>query len=242
MMMAWRVALWSLGACVLALAVWIGIVQWQDAHSPRMQQAKAILPATPWFQASPYAPPTRPQQVVANPACPQPQTTGDGEAPLQTPVPNGVSTFNVAHGRLDALAGFSVDARVLSRREYGDDRPALFSPIDLALGWGPMTDTATIAQLNVRQSNRWYRYGWIGNPPLDPGVIIRSSANMHMIPSNAAVEKALDAVQRDDRVRIDGWLVEAHDRGGWNWRSSMTRDDTGAGACEVIYVCRVTRF
>ncbi len=241
-MMAWRVALWSLGACVIALAAWIAIVQREDARSPQMPRARTSLPATPWFQAPPYSPPTRPQQVMENPACPQPQATGDGEAPLQTPVPNGISTFNVAHGRLDALAGFSVDARVLSRRAYSGDRPALFSPIDLALGWGPMTDGATIAQLNVRQSNRWYRYGWLGSPPLDPAVIVRNSANMHMIPSNAAIEKALEAVQRDDRVRIDGWLVEAHDRGGWNWRSSMTRDDTGAGACEVIYVCRVTRF
>ncbi|MBW8823747.1 MAG: hypothetical protein JF567_05865 [Xanthomonadales bacterium] len=241
-MIAWRVALWSLGACVLALATWIGIVQWQDAHSPRMQQARAVLPATPWFQASPYSPPARSQQVTANPACPQPQAAGDGEAPLQTVVPDGISRFDVAHGHLDALAGFSVDARVLSRRDYSGDRPALFSPIDLALGWGPMTDTATLAQLNVRQSNRWYRYGWVGNPPLDPGTIIRNSANMHMIPSAPSIEKALRSVQRDDRVRIDGWLVEAHDRGGWNWRSSMTRDDTGAGACEVVLVCRVTRF
>lgn len=241
-MMGWRIALWSLGACVLVLAVWIGIVQWQDAHSPRIQQAKAVLPATPWFQASPYSPPLRAQQVTANPACPQPQTIGDGDAPLQTAVPDGISKFDVAHGRLDALAGFSVDARVLSRHDYSGDRAALFSPIDLALGWGPMTDGATLTQLNVRQSNRWYHYGWIGNPPIDPDAIIRNSANMHMIPSDAAVENALRGVQRDDRVRIDGWLVEAHDRDGWNWRSSMTRDDTGAGACEVVYVCRVTRF
>ncbi|PNS07523.1 hypothetical protein [Solilutibacter silvestris] len=241
-MTPWRVALWSLGACVVALAVWIGIVQWQNLHSPRAQLAKAALPAKPWFQASPYAPPVRPQRVTANPACPEPQVTGDGEAPLQTAVPDGIAKFNVTHGRLDALAGFSVDARVLSRRDYSGDRPALFSPIDLALGWGPMTDGTTLAQLNVRQSNRWYRYGWVGNPPLDPGAIIRNSANMHMIPSNAAIENALRAVQRDDRVRIDGWLVEAHDGGGWNWRSSMTRDDSGAGACEVVYVCRITRY
>ena len=238
----WRLALWSLGACVLALAAWIGIVQWQDGHSPRAQLAKAAMPSTPWFDASPYAPPVRPQQVTDNPACPGPQATGDGDAPLQTPVPAGIANFTVRHGHLDALAGFSVDARVLSRRDYGSDRPAQFSPLDLALGWGPMTDTTTLAQLNVRQSNRWYRYGWIGNPPLDPAVIIRNSANMHMIPSNDDINRALHAVQRDDRVRIDGWLVEAHDGSGWNWRSSMTRDDTGEGACEVVYVCRVTRF
>lgn len=237
-----RPLVWSLGACVVALALWIAIVAWHDAHSPRKAMAMAVLPATPWFEASPYAHPERPQQTAANPACPQPQATGDGDAPLQTPVPAGISRFDVAHGRLDALAGFSVDARVLSRHDYSGDRPAQFSPLDLALGWGPMTDTATLAQLNVRQSGRWYRYGWVGDPPLDPGAIVRNSANMHMIPSDPAIAAALDAVRKDDRVRIDGWLVEAHDGSGWNWRSSLTRDDSGDGACEVVYVCRVTRY
>ena len=237
-----RPLLWSLGACVAALALWIAIVAWQDAHSPRRQMARAVLPATPWFEAAPYSHPQRPLLATANPACPQPQVTGDGEPPLQTNVPQGISRFDVSHGRLDALAGFSVDARVLSRHEYSGDRPALFSPLDLALGWGPMTDTATIAQLNIRQSGRWYRYSWSGNPPLDPAAIIRNSANMHMIPSDPAIAKALEDVRKDDRVRIDGWLVEAHDRDGWNWRSSLTRDDTGGGACEVVYVCGVTRF
>jgi hypothetical protein len=30
--------------------------------------------------------------------------------------------------------------------------------------------------------------------------------------------------------------VEAQGRDGWSWRSSLTREDTGAGACELVFV------
>ncbi len=39
-----------------------------------------------------------------------------------------------------------------------------------------------------------------------------------------------------DVVTFDGLPVEADKAGGWRWRSSMTRNDTGDGACEVVYV------
>jgi hypothetical protein len=70
---------------------------------------------------------------------------------------------------------------------------------------------------------------------------VRSSANMHLVPANDAVADALAAVDAGDRVRIDGWLVQIDATDGWRWRSSLTREDSGAGACELIYVCAVTR-
>ncbi len=62
-----------------------------------------------------------------------------------------------------------------------------------------------------------------------------------MIPSNAATAAALARLRRGDRVRIDGWLVEAQAPDGWHWRSSLRRDDTGQGACELVYVCAISR-
>jgi hypothetical protein len=46
-------------------------------------------------------------------------------------------------------------------------------------------------------------------------------------------------VRAGDRVRIEGWLVEATAPDGWRWRSSLTREDTGNGACELVYVCAI---
>ena len=71
--------------------------------------------------------------------------------------------------------------------------------------------------------------------------IVRSSANMHMIPADAHAARALAQVRAGDNVRIEGWLVEADAPDGWRWRSSLTREDSGSGACEVVYVCSILR-
>lgn len=137
---------------------------------------------------------------------------------------------------LEALADFDVTARVLSRETYSSDREAELSPVDLALGWGAMSDSAVLEKLSIGQSGRFYFYRWESEPPIAPSEIVRHSANMHMIPVNAAVEKQLLAVRPGQVVHIVGQLVEARAPDGWHWRSSLTREDSGAGACEVIRV------
>src|SRR5687768_17606787 len=50
------------------------------------------------------------------------------------------------HGdyQLTPLADFEVEARVLSVERYRTDGGARVSPIDFALGWGPMSDSAVL--------------------------------------------------------------------------------------------------
>lgn len=175
-------------------------------------------------------------------SCPLPPRVRSGESPLQSPVPADLALPAVGDASTTALAGFSVEARVLGREDYRFDREAAYAPIDLALGWGRMTDDAVLARLDIHQSGRWYRYRWQGEPPLPLADIVRSSANMHMIPANAAVADDLERIQAGDRVRIDGWLVQLERPGGWRWRSSLTREDSGGGACELVYVCAATRL
>jgi hypothetical protein len=205
-------------ALVLVLAGW-----WYSPLSPRVP---AFAKPASGFQST----------------CPAPPAVTVGEAPLQSPVPASVGDFKLADADLQPLAGFSVDARVLSRQDYSWGRESTLSPTDLALGWGRMRDDDVLARLDISQASRWYRYRWRGEPPLPPEEIARSSANMHMIPSDGAAAAALHDVRVGSRVRINGWLVEATSPDGYRWRSSMTRDDTGAGACEVIYVCSLTQL
>ena len=194
---------------------------WYSAHSPRKVDA--------------------PSGVGTNMGCPLPPRVGAGDAPLQSDVPDSVRPFALPAATLQPLAGFSIEARVLSREDYRLGREADLSPTDLALGWQRMREDAVLSQLQISQSSRWYSYRWKDQPPLPPREIARSSANMHMIPANDAVADALADIGKDDHVRIDGWLVEATASDGWRWRSSTTREDTGGGACEVMYVCAITR-
>ena len=196
-----------------------------------------------WFSpVSPRVPAPPTHALAGNPApCPMPPRVASGTGPLQSDVPASLRPFRLSAAQLQPLAGFSLSARVLSREDYGFGREAQLSPTDLALGWQRMADEAVLSRLEVSQSARWYHYRWQGDPPLPPDEMMASSANMHMIPSNAATAAALARLGRGDRVRIDGWLVEAQAADGWHWRSSLRRDDTGQGACELVYVCAITR-
>ncbi|MFC7302082.1 hypothetical protein [Cognatiluteimonas weifangensis] len=195
-----------------------------------------------WYSPlSPRAPTVAALAPGADPHCPPPPRVTGGQPPLQSAVPAALQPFRLAVAQLQPLAGFSVEARVLSRKDYRRGREAELSPTDLALGWGAMAADGLAQRLDVTQSGRWYHYRWSGAPPLPPREIARSSANMHLIPAGAAAAAALRAVRAGERVRIDGWLVQAEAPDGWRWRSSLSREDTGAGACELVYVCTISR-
>lgn len=148
------------------------------------------------------------------------------------------SRVRVNDYQLTLLAEFSIDARVLGREDYRLGREADLSPWDFALGWGEMARAEVAEQFDIRQSGRWY-YWRAERLPIPRRVVETSSANMHLIPANEAIREQLDRMGKDDQLRLRGFLVEASAEDGWRWRSSMSRTDTGNGACEVILVTEV---
>lgn len=159
-----------------------------------------------------------------------------GEAPLQTPA-DDVATFAFAGFTVEPLARFALQARVLGREDYRWDRESELSPSDLALGWGPMSDERVLADIAVSQSGRWYRWS-AGRLPIAAREIVRHSANMHMIPADDAVANVLDDVREGSIIELSGYLVEARSPDGWRWRSSLSREDSGARSCELVFVQR----
>ncbi len=147
------------------------------------------------------------------------------------------------HGDLTVtpLAHYEIKAVVLSRERYRHDPGAKLSPLDLALGWGPMSAAGVINELNVSQSGRWYHYSWRDAPPLDPDAIVAHSANTHCLPATPEIRRQLLAVKRHDIVTLKGLLVEVNGPDGYRWRSSLSRTDVRGGACEVMWITEVNR-
>lgn len=203
--------------------------------------AFALVATLVWQYAAPPA--GTPSPAAGEVATCRPPPWGDASrAPLQSTVPRDLRPIRLQAATLTPLAGFQLEARVLARRDYDAGRESELSPTDLAVGWGRMREDAVLDRLQITQSGRWYRYRWSGEPPLPPAEIVRSSANMHFIPANVAAARALERVRAGDRVRVHGWLVEAVAPDGWTWRSSLSREDSGDGACEIIYVCSLSRL
>jgi hypothetical protein len=149
-------------------------------------------------------------------------------------------------GRLEFLASYEVTARVLSRTNYHFDAQSEISPTDFALGWGPMSMPNISKGISISQSGRWYHYSWSGTPPIDPEQIPLNSANTHIIPANDEVAKQIAHIKKNQFVTLQGYLIyyrEEDDNGSWwDWRSSLSRSDTGDGSCEVMYVMAVTVY
>ncbi|HET6330622.1 MAG TPA: hypothetical protein VFF76_07530 [Holophagaceae bacterium] len=140
--------------------------------------------------------------------------------------------------RLSALAAFSMKARVLSTERYRFDREADLVPEDVAFGWGQMSDSRILDQLDIGQSGRWYQWS-CKEFPISRGNIEVHSANMHLIPADAVVKHTILGLRPGQVVSLEGFLVRADSSDGWHWISSLTREDTGAGACELVYVQRL---
>jgi hypothetical protein len=158
-------------------------------------------------------------------------------APEQTEFVTPQASISRNGWSLNPLATFSLEARVLGVKSYSDDFSASIAPVDLALGWGPMSDTAVLEKLDVTQSNRFYRWRFWGSAPIPEKDITSHSANMHIIPADDSILRKLKSLRTGALVRLSGNLVVAtHPKGEKPWRSSLSRDDTGEGACEVFYV------
>lgn len=149
---------------------------------------------------------------------------------------DGAPAFTRAEYKITPLARFRVEARVLGVERYRLGREAGLAPVDLALGWGPMSDDRVLGGLAITQGNRFYYYSWKDMPPLPPTEIVAHSANMHMIPADMQVAKQLERVRIGQVVEFEGELVAVQASDGWRWRSSLSRTDTGNGACELVWV------
>lgn len=143
--------------------------------------------------------------------------------------------FRYKDYRVVPLATFQIKARVLGKENYYLGREAALSPVDLTLGWGPMSDSRVLDKISISQSNRFYSW-YTSSFPIPRRQIETNSANMHMIPANQSVARRLSAVRAGQVVQLQGYLVRIEASDGWRWQSSLTRGDVGAGACELIWV------
>jgi hypothetical protein len=137
---------------------------------------------------------------------------------------------------LSPRASFRIRARVLSREDYHLGDEAGLSPMDLALGWGVMSDQAVLDRIRITQGGRWYFTRYELPAPIPDGQIIRHSGNMHVIPANDWVRDRIRDVRRGDVLQLRGFLVDVDRSDGFRWRTSLTREDSGGGSCEIFYL------
>jgi len=137
---------------------------------------------------------------------------------------------------LTPRATYQITARILGVERYHVDFLAPLVPEDLALGWGPLSDNRILKGMDISQSNRFYFWRSTPDTPVSKEDIISHSANTHVIPESPLIARQLSHLRPGQVVTLSGLLVDGkRDDGAWI-RTSLSRNDTGAGACEVLLV------
>jgi hypothetical protein len=161
--------------------------------------------------------------------------------PQQTELTSG-EKLQMGRWTLTMRAHYQVTARILSRERYHFDALADLIPQDLALGWGPLSDSRILRSIDISQSNRFYYWHISAETPIAMDSIISHSANTHVIPRTALVKAQLSRLRPGQVVTLTGELVDGLRNDGTWIKTSLVRNDTGAGACEVLLVDDVSQI
>ena len=113
---------------------------------------------------------------------------------------------------------------------------------DLCLVWGDNIKSGAYQKVKYSHGEFTCYYSYTQN--LDPPFNGLYLSNNHLIPKNEDIEKKIARVNTGDQVRISGYLAnykitDENGRESSSRNTSITRNDTRNGACEIIYVNQI---
>jgi hypothetical protein len=109
---------------------------------------------------------------------------------------------------------------------------------DVCVVWGEAIANGSYRKVTYESGEFTCYYGWSGilTPPFNP----EKMSNNHLIPANDTVAHQIRGIRAGDQIRMNGLLVDYRvSSGGRNVftrQTSLSRKDTGNGACEIVYV------
>lgn len=181
--------------------------------------------------------------------------SGEDSSPIETRAdpeqgpPEGLDPIRLEKGgyefTLTPLATYTARGVVLGRENYSSGWNALLAPCDVALAWGALLENDLYRELSWSQSNRWYWWEYGGSAPAqvqDERFVARYSSNTHILPADENLARAAQSLDSGDVVEMTGYLVKVRGSKGdfsCRWVSSTSRQDTGDGSCEVLYLTRM---
>jgi hypothetical protein len=148
---------------------------------------------------------------------PQPPGILAPDAPQATPLANKPRTFVRNEYVFRALARFEAKARILSVERYRHDRESQVALLDMVLGWGRLSDSVTLKNVDIAQNER----GVLSksyDPTLPDAEVEAHILNLHLVASDPEVEKRVKKLRVGNVVRFEGVLVEAKSADGWRWK------------------------
>jgi hypothetical protein len=184
--------------------------------------------------------------------CNRPRLTGvafeeidTSQDPVQIPFASSepiIIDWKNGHFTLMPVAKYRLSGVVVSKESYADGWDGKISPIDVAIVWGRLSGSDYRRYVTFSQGSRWYHYQLKEGSPFEVSYVITHSSNNHIIPANENILRAIKSIKKKDKVILEGWLVNLSGKyqgGNVSWTTSLSRQDTGNGSCELFYVSKV---
>ncbi len=163
------------------------------------------------------------------------QAACKGQEPLTVETKDGAFTIS-------PVATYTLPGVVVGRKSYTEGWESAVSPLDLAIAWGKAAEADSAEYLRFSQGNRWYFFRLKEGAPLPASYVTAHSSNNHTIPATNNIRRAMMTIREKDRVLLEGFLVNLkgtyRDRPVF-WNTSLSRSDSGNGACELFYVSKI---
>lgn len=169
---------------------------------------------------------------------------------IESPKQSSASGNDIKHilnidVNIEYKAEYEITGRVIDVQKYNEaDIYGRLVPVDIGLAWGIMAGD------NAQGKVKWISNGdrvlrgqavdttWVTNMGgMDK--VFKNISNNHLIGSTDEINNKIKSIKTGQYVKISGYLVSAsYDFNGKSYyvSSSLTREDQGLTACEVIYV------
>ncbi len=177
---------------------------------------------------------------------------GQLDEPRQTPT--DASVFQIeAHGiryTIEPRFDYQLDGVVVSLHDsdvfwdiyhFGDWQDFI-NLRDLCVVWGDNVSSGVFRQMHYSNTT-WTCWISANHPDAASSFAWNQISNNHLLTPDPGIREAIKSAEIGDQIRLDGKLAQYSHAGGFQRGTSITRDDTGNGACETIYVegFRITR-
>ena len=167
------------------------------------------------------------------------------EAPIQKEA-SGEKEKIIIGGKeitIEKLYSYEVSGRVVQTYEYkdyyyGDETYNTIAKKDVGIVWGNLVQDDILKNIKFSMNGaRFLKYtyrrgAWekkLGSP------IKKLCSNNHLISNDETITSLIKQIKKNDYIKISGYLINAY----WDnsyLTTSISRDDEGNGACEVVYV------
>ena len=167
------------------------------------------------------------------------------EAPIQKEA-SGEKEKIIIGGKeitIEKLYSYEVSGRVVQTYEYkdyyyGDETYNTIAKKDVGIVWGNLVQDDILKNIKFSMNGArflkyTYRRGDWEKKLSSP--IKKLCSNNHLISNDETITSLIKQIKKNDYIKISGYLINAY-WGNSYLTTSISRDDEGNGACEVVYV------